>query len=67
MKTMLVAAIAWLCALLLSSSYVVMALKLELHRQHVHYSMKRDRDTGQRHRRLANGTFEAVPLNLGMG
>ncbi|OQR86994.1 aspartyl protease family A01B [Achlya hypogyna] len=40
---------------------------LELHREESPYDLRRDYDSHTRVRRLSNGSFEVVPLNLGHG
>ncbi len=40
---------------------------IQLHRLTNTYAIKRDLHTNERVRRLGNGSFEVVPLNLGMG
>ncbi|EQC28805.1 hypothetical protein SDRG_13486 [Saprolegnia diclina VS20] len=58
MRTML------LLATLASTTW---ALKMELHRHDDMLPVKRDRDSLRQLRRLDDGTYQGVPLNLGMG
>nr|AIG56222.1 secreted protein [Achlya hypogyna] len=54
-------------ALLLTSACVAVAMRMELHRIEDAFSVKRDRDSLRQLRRLSDGKYEGVPLNLGMG
>ncbi|ETV94567.1 hypothetical protein H310_11845 [Aphanomyces invadans] len=55
-------------ALLLQSHGVQSTTRtLQLHRNNTDISIKRNLHTHERHRRLDDGRYEVVPLNLGMG
>ncbi|KAF0696104.1 Aste57867_13142 [Aphanomyces stellatus] len=49
------------------SAATVTAMELQLHRQEAPFSIKRNLHTAERMRRLDDGRYEVVPLNLGMG
>ncbi|OQS06024.1 aspartyl protease family A01B [Thraustotheca clavata] len=54
-------------SLSLFSSSMVLGYRMELHRVDAEVPIKRDRENNRKLRRLSDGTFESVPLNLGMG